>query len=331
MIRYTSQRQRRFCLIVLLLCALLPWSTSLHAAQHSVAMTRIVRVTGDVKAINQLDGSIRPLLPNDTLRERDKIVVETQSKVTINLDGRILIYLDDNAVLDIESLRYHPKSQTGAFELRIAQGSMRMATNRRYNYKRRPLLLKAPHVAIGVRGTRFWMEITEEDVSSSKGADVSLAFLCLRPTCVMTNEVNRRVMSKPNQFMEVKSRFKRLPRPRPATASELAYVDGLTPPLPEASDQGEEDADWSAKPPAASQKNSGSGASSAQSSAQEKRRQERQQEQQEQQEEEKKEKKKQKSASKDLDWKSILIALGVFFLVVLLMVGAWFFEKKRKK
>ena len=306
--------------MLLVLCVLVSWNSFVHASNNNQVRTRIVRITGDVKAINQEDGSVRPLKVNDTLREMDKIVVASQSKATINLDGRILIYLDGDTVLGVDSLRYSTQSRKGSFDLSIVQGSMRLATNRRYNYRRQPLRLKAPHASVGVRGTRFWTEIVADYMSSGKSPKVKLEFICLKPTCVMTNEVNQRVMNKPNQYMSVSSRFERLPRPRLATAMQLKHVNSLTPAFPEDSDRGGDISDWSATGGSTVNNNgSGSGGSKSQSRTQEKAKQEKQEKQE-----------KKESIIDSFDWKSIFIALGVLAMLVLLLVGAWFLDKKRR-
>ena len=321
-------------LLVFVVCILGQWGSIAHAKPKKQISASIVRVTGAVNAINQESGTTRPLKPGDTLLSWDQIVVEDQAKVTINLDSQVLIYLDGKAILGLEALRYHPRPNFNSYGIQVTQGSLRMVTNSHYNHKRRPVQLKAPNASIGVRGTRFWMDITSEyDHSQQRFNDV-LEFICLQPTCVMTNEVNQRVMNKPNQFMKVRTRFKRLPPPRSATAEELAYVKRLTPALPAKSSQFGEETDWNPKTASRSGHASGSGGSGGvggsggsgdsggQSSEQEEPEQEKEQEKKQQDE---------VSLLDDIDWKSILIAVAVLALLIGVMVLAWFMDKKRRE
>lgn len=312
--------------MLLILCALVSWSSFAYPENKRDAEARIIRVTGDVRAFNRLDGTTRSLKPGDILEVMDTVVVEAKSKATIRLDDSILIYLGSETVLGVEALRYYPNAEKSPLGLRVVQGAMRLVTNSRYNHRRRPLRLNIPHASVGVRGTRFWMDVITDGSPSPISSQSLVEFLCLKPTCVMTNEVNRRVMDKPNQFMMVTSRFERLPRPRPATAFEVEYANSLTPAFPEPSGKGKKNSDWSVNAVVVGENGSGSGGAGGGAGGQSSSTQENDS----QEEQEKKENKRKESFAKDLDWESILVTLGVFAVLALTLVGAWYLDKKRR-
>ena len=123
--------------------------------------------------------------------------------------------------------------------------------------------------------------------------------------------------------LEVNSRFKRLPEPRLATAHEADRANRLTPAFPEELDLDRGDSDWSTSSSVAGGSGASSGGSKGRSDPQAKPDQEEKKEQEEQG--------KKKGVTKDIDWQSMLIALGILLLLFSLIFGAWYFGGRRKK
>lgn len=234
---------RTFYLFILIVsCVLLPCETFVYA-EYADPSVRIVQTTGDVVAINRQKGISRPLVAEDSVHQGERIVTGPKAKATIDMNGDLLIHLAEKAVLDIENFNYFPESRKGSIGLQILKGSLRMATHSQYDVNRRPLLLKTPSAHVGVRGTRFWLNVAAQD-ESPQPSNTLVQLLCLKPTCVISNDVNQQVMDRPNEVVESRSRFEALPNPRKATPEELDYVHSLTPGFPNDSDPDKTKASW---------------------------------------------------------------------------------------
>ena len=308
--------------VLLMLCVMGPWGFSVQAEQTDLANARIIQVSGVVKAENLEDGTSRPLMADDTVLEGERIVTEIQSKATVNMNGDLLIYLDAQTVLVIENFKYYPMTGKGNIGLTILKGTLGMATHGRYNNKHRPLVLKTPSAHIGVRGTRFWVNASA-DYSQRKQQKLNtlVEFICLRPSCVLTNDVDQRVISKPNQVMVIRSRLEKLPEPRQALPEELEFLKDLMPGLFSTEDEGGPDAAWFTQnletDKDASSQGKGKGKSNSKNVTKDKDK------------DEKKEKNKPQIKKRPMDDKTVF-ALIVFALVILALIIIGVRRNKKK-
>jgi hypothetical protein len=137
--------------VVALLVSSMTW-----AAEAGVAK----KILGDVRVVRA--GASVPLKVGDPVQERDQIMVPASGSAGITLKDETLISLGPNSTFVIDNFSFDTKTNQGRADVSILTGAMRYVTGLIAKLNPAAVSVTTNTVVMGVRGTEFIVETTNE-------------------------------------------------------------------------------------------------------------------------------------------------------------------------
>ncbi|MBK9626080.1 MAG: FecR domain-containing protein [Rhodocyclaceae bacterium] len=118
------------------------------------------KILGDVRVVRA--GTSTPLKVGDPLQELDRIIVAATGSAGLTLKDETLISLGPNSTFVIDSFAFDAKTNQGRADVSIVRGAMRYVTGLIAKLNPAAVSVSTTTVVMGVRGTEFIVETTDE-------------------------------------------------------------------------------------------------------------------------------------------------------------------------
>jgi hypothetical protein len=191
---------------VLLACCLLAFGVQASAAQPIPGNYAVVDSV-QMPAWVERAGGRQPLVPGQSLQNRDRIITGADARVMINLAEGSAVKLGENAQLDLNALG-HRDNRVFTAALDVAQGAFRFTTGIFSKLRQqRAINVRIATITAGIRGTDLW---------GSSDAERDLVCLLEGRITVIHAQDEARELSEPLSFYTA---------PKGAAPNPVAIVD----------------------------------------------------------------------------------------------------------
>ena len=119
------------------------------------------KVLGDVRVVRT--GTSIPLRVGDPVQALDRIIVAAAGSAGITLKDETLISLGPNSIFVIDGFAFDSKTNQGSAYVSILRGAMRYVTGLIAKQNPEAVSVSTTTVVMGVRGTEFIVETTDEN------------------------------------------------------------------------------------------------------------------------------------------------------------------------
>ncbi|MGA1933102.1 FecR family protein [Arcobacter sp. YIC-464] len=140
------------------LLLILLFTTTIFANNY---IAKVTNIKNNIE-IHSSSNTITIAKNGDTLKVGDKIKSDKDSKVDITFEDGTLVTLGEKSLLFVDDYIYKPQEKKYKFEVFLDKGVAVYESGKISEASPQSIEFKVPTGTIGVRGTKFLVEVTEE-------------------------------------------------------------------------------------------------------------------------------------------------------------------------
>ncbi len=142
-------------LLIVLLAIFMLARPAFAGEQNSIAIVKKAKGQVTVKR----DGQVLPLQARDNLQAGDILITGLQSQVGIIFADGSVLFLEENSFLRIKEFVFKPLEDNFKFKLYMKKGTALFETGKIGKLAPKSFEFKIPKGTIGIRGTKFLVEV----------------------------------------------------------------------------------------------------------------------------------------------------------------------------